>query len=171
MHSQKMARADESARITKAVDAIRRGDFTDYSKAAKHFQCDRTSISKRMRGKTKTRKEADSFWRQCLTDAQEDVLIKHINSLSDRGMPPTSSIVKNLAEEIRGSPVGKNWTGQFIRRHKDRLKSLYLRNIDNLRVTAEYAPMFTLFFALVSIFTLCFFHSPFKTSANSRHLA
>jgi hypothetical protein len=64
-------------------------------------------------------------------------------------MPPTSSIVRNLAEEIRGAKVGKNWTRQFIQRHKNRLKSLYLRNIDNLRVTADYAPMFTLFFALV----------------------
>jgi hypothetical protein len=68
-------------------------------------------------------------------------------------MPPTSSIVQNLAEEIRGEQVGKNWTGQFIQRHKNRLKSLYLRNIDNLRVTADYTLMFTLFFALVSDFT------------------
>ena len=84
-----------------------------------------------------------------LTSAEEETLIAHINKLTDRGMPLTSSIVRNLVEEIRGEKVGKNWTGQFIRRHKNRLRSLYLRNIDNLRVTAEYAPMFTLFFALV----------------------
>ena len=35
-------------------------------------------------------------------------LIGHINKLTDRGIPPTSQIVKNLAEEIRGKEVGKN---------------------------------------------------------------
>ena len=72
-------------------------------------------------------------------------------------MPPTSSIVRNLAEEIRGRSIGKNWTGQFVRRNAYRLKSLYLRNIDNLRIAAEYAPMFTLFFTLVCIFLVFFY--------------
>jgi hypothetical protein len=67
-------------------------------------------------------------------------------------MPPTSHIVKNLTEEIRGAPVGKNWVGQFVKRYGIRLKSLYLRNIDNLRAGAEYAPMFQLFFSVVSWF-------------------
>ncbi len=67
-------------------------------------------------------------------------------------MPPTSHIVKNLVEEIRGAPVGKNWVGQFVKCHGIRLKSLYLRNIDNLRAGAEYAPMFQLFFSVVSWF-------------------
>jgi hypothetical protein len=146
---QNMARTDKSARIAAAIAAIQSGEITDYSKAAAKFNVDRTTISKRIRGLTKSRRDADSFWRQCLTNAEEETLIAHINKLTDRGMPPTSSIVRNLAEEIRGAKVGKNWTRQFIQRHKNRLKSLYLRNIDNLRVTADYAPMFTLFFALV----------------------
>ena len=67
-------------------------------------------------------------------------------------MPPTSYIVRNLAEEIKGGPVGKNWVGQFVKRHDIRLKSLYLRNIDNLRASAEYALIFQLFFSVVSYF-------------------
>ena len=144
-----MARADKSALVEKAVSAIKRGEFRDYSKAATHYGCDRTSVSKRIRGLTKTRQEANSFFRQCLTNTQEEVLIDRINYLTDRGLPPTSCIVKNLAEEIRGEPLGKNWVGDFIRRKGDRLCSLYLRNINNLRVTSEYGPMFKLFFELV----------------------
>ena len=64
-------------------------------------------------------------------------------------MPPTSQIVRNLAEEIRGAKVGKNWVGQFVKRYEGRLHSAYLKNIDNLRVAAEYAPMFIMFFTLV----------------------
>jgi len=145
-----MARIDKSGRITKAVDTVGRGEFSDYTKAADHFKCSRSAVSRRVRGLTKTRKEANSFWHQCLTIKQEEVLIHRINYLTDRSMPPTSYIVKNLAEEIRGAPVGKNWVGQFVKRHGIRLKSLYLRNIDNLRAGAEYAPMFQLFFSVVS---------------------
>jgi len=145
-----MARIDKSARVTAAVDAIRRGEFTDYAKAAKKYGCTHSAVSRRVRGLTKTRREAHSFWLQCLTIEQEEVLIHRINYLTNRGMPPTSYIVKNLVEEIRGKQVGKNWVGQFVKRHDIRLKSLYLRNIDNLRAGAEYAPMFQLFFSVVS---------------------
>jgi hypothetical protein len=69
---------------------------------------------------------------------------------SSASMPPTSHIVKNLAEELRGKEVGKNWVGQFVKRYRIRLKSLYLRNINNLLASAEYAPMFQLFFSVVS---------------------
>jgi hypothetical protein len=48
--------------------------------------------------------------RQALTNAQKEALIGIINKLTDRRMPSTSAVVKNLAEEIRGAPVGKNWT-------------------------------------------------------------
>jgi hypothetical protein len=103
-----MARIDKSGRITKAVDAFRRGEFSDYAKAADHLKCSRSAVSRRVRGLTKTRKEANSFWHQCLTIEQEEVLIHRINYLTDQAMPPTSYIVKNLTEEIRGAPVGKN---------------------------------------------------------------
>jgi len=64
-------------------------------------------------------------------------------------MPPTSAIVKNLAEEIRGAPVGKNWTAQFVARHEKELKGAYLKNMDSNRVKSEYPPTFEHFYALV----------------------
>jgi hypothetical protein len=91
------------------------------------------------------------MFQQNLTSNQEEELIKVINDLSFRGLPPTSSIVRNLAEEMVSRLVGKNWTGQFIKRHKARLKSIYLRNMDNMRVKAEYGPMIQLFFRMVCI--------------------
>jgi hypothetical protein len=83
---------------------------------------------------------------------QEEQLIAQINKLTVCHMPPTSQIVKNMAEEIRGGEVNKNRTASFIRRHSTRLKSLYLQNIDNQRAKAEYASMFEHFFELVMFF-------------------
>ncbi len=140
----------KTLRIDKAVAAIQRGEFLHYENAANHYGCSRSAVSRRIRGLTKSKKDANSFWHQCLTIEQEEVLIHRINILTDRGMPPTSHIVKNLAEELRGKGVNKNWVGQFVKRHGIRLKSLYFRNIDNLRAGAEYAPMFQLFFSVVS---------------------
>jgi transposase len=140
----------KTLRIDKAVAAIQRGEFVHYANAAKKYDCSRSAVSRRIRALTKSKKETVSFWQQCLTNEQEEVLIHRINTLTDRGMPPTSHIVKNLAQELRGQDVGKNWVGQFVKRHGIRLKSLYFRNIDNLRAGAEYAPMFQLFFSVVS---------------------
>jgi hypothetical protein len=156
----------KSIRIDKAVAAIQRGEFIHFNNAADHYKCSRSAVSRRMRGLTKSKKEANSFWHQCLTIEQEEVLIHRINLLTDRGMPPTSHIVRNLAEEIRGKLVGKNWVGQFVKRHSIRLKSLYLRNIDNLRAGAEYAPMFQLFFSVVSCFLLLFRTHTIENAAN-----
>lgn len=63
-----MPRTSKSEAINAAVAAFRRGDFADYIAVAKHYSCDRTSVSKRIRGLTKTRQEANSFFRQCLTN-------------------------------------------------------------------------------------------------------
>jgi hypothetical protein len=98
----------KSSRIDQAIAAIERGEFTDYANAAKRFKCSQSGVSRRVRGLTKTKKEANSFWHQCLTIEQEEVLIDRINLLTDRAMPPTSHIVRNLTQEIMGGPVGKN---------------------------------------------------------------
>ena len=69
-------------------------------------------------------------------------------------MPPMSWIVRNLAEEMVGPVVAKNWMAGFVRRDKDWLKSLYLRTIDNMRKKRECAPVFKLFFHLVKYLAL-----------------
>ena len=47
-----------------------------------------------------SRAEASSQHHQRLIKTQKEVLIGHINRLTNRGMPPTSQIVRNFAEEI-----------------------------------------------------------------------
>lgn len=66
-------------------------------------------------------------------------------------MPSTPQIVKNLAEEIAGFRLGKNWTGQFFHRHRDRLCSLYLRNVDYPRIKAESEALFEEFYQLLEL--------------------
>jgi hypothetical protein len=43
-----MARADKSARVEKAVSAIKRGEFINYSKAAVQYSYNRTAVFKKI---------------------------------------------------------------------------------------------------------------------------
>ena len=80
----------------------------NFSAAAENWLLERTTLSKRWKGQTMSREDANSEYRQLLTNAQEEALITCINHLTDWCMPPTSRIVRNMAEEIRGGVVNKN---------------------------------------------------------------
>ena len=95
---------------------------------------------RRHKGISTSKQEATSIYHKLLTDTQEEALIDQINKLITRGLPTTTYIIKNLAEEMIGRDVNKNWIAGFVQRHLSRLKSLYLRNIDNLRIKSEYGP-------------------------------
>ncbi|KAF8850344.1 hypothetical protein BDZ45DRAFT_196510 [Acephala macrosclerotiorum] len=102
-----MARADKSALVIAAVDAFRRGDYASSTAAAHAKGVHFTAVQRRLNGLTRTRREANAFYYQCLTNTEEELLIARINELINRGMPLTSQIVKNLAEEIRGKELAQ----------------------------------------------------------------
>jgi hypothetical protein len=51
----------KSKRIDAAVAAIRRGEFSDYAKAANEYKCDHGAVFRWIRGLTKSKKKANSF--------------------------------------------------------------------------------------------------------------
>ena len=136
-----MAPTYTEAALQLALADLAKQDKPNYLATSKKYGVPRRALSDRFTGKTVSRQEAASEHHQCLDTAQEEALIGLINRLINRGLPPTNYIVKNLAEEIIRRPVGKNWSSQFVKRHKERLISRYLRNIDQKRQDAEYAPM------------------------------
>ena len=81
------------------------------SATANEFKVDRSTLSRRFRGVQASRTISRAEHCQQLQPEEEKRLIDFINKLTDRSMPLTSQIVKNVAEEIVGSPVGKNWVG------------------------------------------------------------
>ena len=144
-----MAPTWTEAQLQLAVADLTKQDTPNYTATSKKYAVPRKTLRNRFLGKTVSRQEATSEYHQCLTAAQEEALGKLINRLTNRGLPPTNCMVKNLAEEIIGRSIGKNWSNQFVQRHKERLTSRYLENIDKKRQDAEYAPMFQQFFDLV----------------------
>ena len=141
-----------AAALEAALENLTIQDVTNIRGTARNFGVVESTLRRRFKGQTVSRQEADSMYRQSLTDAQEETLIRQINILTDRGIPPRPTMVKNFAEEVIKDSVGKNWTTDFVRRHKDQLKSLYLKNLDKNRLQSEYLPIFKQFYDLVRSF-------------------
>lgn len=137
------------AQIEAALAHLNRQETLNYAEAAKAYGIDPVTLARRHKGITVSRGEATSKYRQRLNNVEEDTLLGYIDSLTDRHIPPTTQIIKNLAEEILKGPVGKNWTSRFIKRHSNRICSLYLRPLDRLRASAESATIFERFYVLV----------------------
>jgi Tc5 transposase DNA-binding domain len=136
-------------RIKAAMDQLDSQEVLNYAAAARDHYISPTTLARRYNGKTVSRAEANSTYRQRLNDVQEDTLLRYIDTLTDRNIPPTSQIIKNLVEEILKGPVGKNWTGSFLKRYQERINSHYLRPINHARVSAKSIPIFKHFYTLV----------------------
>lgn len=141
---------DHNGRLAKALKDLESQKRPNFSTTAKKYQVERTTLAKRFKGQTGTIQEANSNSRQKLTTVQEGTLVAHINKLSERGLPPTPQIVKNLAKEISNAEIGVNWVSRFCRRHEHELSSLYLKTIDHKRKIADNSRHFEHYFNIVS---------------------
>ena len=97
-----MAPTYTEADLELALADLAKQDTPNYSAASKKYGVPRRTLSNRFTGKSVSRQAAAAEYHQRLDTAQEEALIELINRLTNRGLPPTNSIVKNLAEEIIG---------------------------------------------------------------------
>ncbi|XP_044720094.1 tc5 transposase DNA-binding domain-containing protein [Hirsutella rhossiliensis] len=123
---------DHNTRIAEAIIELQSQDRPKYAETARKYNIDKSTLWRRFKGKTASNHDANSYSRQKLTSAQEEILIGHVNKLTDRGIPPTPQMLKNIAEEIAGTELGVNWVSRFRKRHHDRLSSLHFQNFFNL---------------------------------------
>lgn len=68
------------------------------------------------------------------------MLLGNIQQLVTCGTLPTLTLVRNFVQVTYGSCLEKNLTTRFLQYHLIYLKTLYLRNKDNLQKKKEYAP-------------------------------
>lgn len=96
----------------------------------------RTTIARRAKGQIRPRQEYREKC-QLLTSVQEKELVKYIDQLTRRGLPPNHHKVRILAQDICGKWPGKKWTFKFVKRHKDSIISEYLTGFDINRKRAD----------------------------------
>src|SRR5205823_1601131 len=118
--------------ISDALESLKISENFEYTQTAREFGVDRTTLSKRQRGLTGSQEDKAAN-AQLLNPIQEAVLVKYIQGLSKRGLPPTQAIVRNFAWEIAKKQVGKCWVGRFLKRHKMDLDSRWVNPLDHSR--------------------------------------
>ena len=137
--------------ISIAIDDLESQETPNITATAKKYQIDPSTLWRRYNGRTVSYAEARSRSTMLLTNAQESVLVEHINKLCTRGMHPIPQIVESLVIEIVGHSIGERWVERFCNRYKNELKSVYLRSIDQSRHVADNSKHFQHYFNTVSI--------------------
>ena len=150
-----MDNVSHNDRIELAIADLESQACLNYTDAAKKWNIDRSTLSRRHRGVTGSKEDHYSYTLKALTDVQEKVLVRYINDLSARGLPPIPQIVKNLTKELAGKDVGRNWVGRFVERKKTVLKSIYLTPIDHQRKVSDNSHHYEHFFANVRLYFYC----------------
>jgi hypothetical protein len=142
-------------RIELAIADLESQVCLNYTDAAKKWNIDRSTLSRRHRGVTGSKQDQYSYTAKKLTDVQETVLVRYINDLSARGLPPTLQIVKNLAKELAGEEIGQCWVRRFVERKKNALRSIYLTPIDHQRKVSDNSHHYEHFYANVCRYFYC----------------
>jgi hypothetical protein len=96
------------SQIEAALRELALQDPPNITAVAKKYGCDRITLSRRFWQVTVSKNTAYNN-QKLLDDIQSKALIKYINDLTERGLPPTVAIVKNIAAEIIGRQPGHNW--------------------------------------------------------------
>jgi hypothetical protein len=131
-----------------AIESREDGASFTYRKVAAEFGVDRTTLSRRHQGSQAT-SEASHQDRQNLTPQQEEELIKYINLITGRGLPPTRAMVQNFASAVAESPCSIRWVDRFLHRHNDSVTIRWTSGMDRNRHHADSESNYRLYFDLI----------------------
>ena len=124
------------------------GEKPNISLVARTYGVSQSGLYKRFHGITGSKEEHYNTQR-ILTTSQSKALIKWINQLTERGLPPTNSMLANFAREISGKEPGKNWATRWLKAHSDKVISRFSTGLDVDRKRADSALKYALYFALI----------------------
>jgi hypothetical protein len=124
-----MAPIDEAIEYLKSLGL---GEDFLYQDVAENFGVDRRTLTRRHKGLTQSMTTKHQQQRK-ITPQAEAELVRYIQSLSDRYIPPTRNMIQNFASKIAKQEVSEAWVTRFINRHPDEIISKWATGMDSLR--------------------------------------
>ncbi len=111
---------ERDARVMQAYEAFQNGDYTNVTKCALEYACNRRNLQNRLTG---TPSKSDRF-PTCRrhTEVQEQIIVDYIIRLDDMNMSLTIGLVVDAANRLlpSGAPsVGDHWFRRFYNRHPE----------------------------------------------------
>ena len=134
--------------IELALQDLRLQDVPNISATAKLYNVDRSTLSRRY-NKVTNPKEMCHQNEQLLSRQQEKDLVEYINKLTEKGLPPTTAMVRNFAEQMARKRPGNSWSQRFCMRHNHVLSRGYLNTIDSQRKGANAKASYEYYFNLL----------------------
>jgi hypothetical protein len=135
---QQAKSSNKDGRLLLAIEAIKNGQIQSIREAAEHFDVAPATLACQINGRPQ-RRDCTPNSRK-LTLYEEEAIVQYILDLDLRGFPPRPRDVREMADlllaERDGTPVGKNWTTNFINRRPE-IKSMFNRKYDYKRAKCE----------------------------------
>jgi hypothetical protein len=125
--------------IDKAIEDLEShesGPQYPYQKYATKWGVNRSTLSRRHRGVSRSVRAAHDAQKN-LTTPQQQGLIDYITDLTKNGLPPTREMIQNFSSEIAQKPVSESWVTRFISQNDIHLISKWAAPMDRLRHNAD----------------------------------
>ena len=130
--------ASHEADIHLAISALNRDQISTERSAAQTFKVPRTTLQRRRAGKP-ARRDCQPNSKK-LTELEEEVIVRYILDLDQRGFASTYAAVRDIANKLlaaRGAGrVGVHWPRNFVRR-TDSFTTRFNRAYDRQRALCE----------------------------------
>jgi hypothetical protein len=131
-----------------AIDSHEDEDKSSYRQIAKIFGVNRTTLARRHQGLTRSN-AGEALRRMLLTPQQETELVKYLEGLSRRELPPTREMIQNFASIVAKWEVSDAWVTRFLNRNQAHLTSKWTIGMDRNRHEADNEERYRLYFDLV----------------------
>jgi hypothetical protein len=119
-----------------------------YQRIADQYGVDRSTLARRHK-RVQVSQEVKHSSQQKLTPQQEAELVKYIEELNARWIPPTREMIRNFASAVAKEPVSESWVTRFINKYTIDLISLYSTGMDADRHNADSYSKYKLYFDLL----------------------
>jgi hypothetical protein len=127
-----------------ALESLEPGEIPNFTVTAKEYGVDRTTLSRRYCGVQHSREDQYAN-QQLLNPTQERTLLKYINDLTDKGLPPSHEMIRNFTQEIGGRCPGKQWSYRFVERNSSHICTGWTNSMDRCHKRADSAVKYTLY--------------------------
>lgn len=132
-----------------AIESLEPGEKPNYTKIAQEYGVVRSTLTRRHQRVSASR-NTKAQNQQALHPQQEQELLRYIEQLTKRGLPPTQAMIRRFASDIAKRELGKGWVDWYIQQYKVDLISRWATGIDRLRHQADSQLKYSLYFELLS---------------------
>ncbi|KAG9188192.1 hypothetical protein G6011_02115 [Alternaria panax] len=134
--------------IQEAIEEIESrelGDEFSYQAIAKKYGVGRMTLMRRHKGETETY----GLRKSSLHPQHEAELVRYIETLTERRLPPTRTMIQQFASQLAGKPVSESWVSRYLRRHPNHLISRSGKAMAKEHTKADSGAKYNLYFKLL----------------------